>query len=71
MKKAVEANKRSIQYIKGTLNNWSKTGIKTLLEAREENRRFKNSKQPKEETDEERIARLTREMEERLKNESQ
>ena len=64
MKKAVEANKRTIQYIKGTLNNWSKAGIKTLFQAEEENQRFKESKQPKEETDEERIARKIKEMEE-------
>lgn len=41
MQKAVEANVRTIQYIKGTLNNWSKLGIKTLLQAKEENEKFK------------------------------
>lgn len=41
MKKAVEANKRNIQYIKAILNNWSKNGIKTVLEAEEETRAFK------------------------------
>ena len=44
MKKAVEANVRTIQYIKGTLNNWSKQGIKTLLEAEEESQKFSKSK---------------------------
>ena len=33
MQKAVEANVRSIQYIKGTLNNWYKAGVKTLIQA--------------------------------------
>lgn len=68
MKQAVEANIRTIQYIKGTLNNWSKKGIKTLIQAEEENRNFRNKKVPKEETEQERIARETKEMEERLKN---
>lgn len=44
MKKAVEANIRTMQYIKGTLNNWSKQGIKTLLEAKEESEKFKKGK---------------------------
>ena len=37
MEISVEANVRTIQYIKGILNNWSKKGIKTLAEAKEEN----------------------------------
>lgn len=65
MKKAVEANVRTIQYVKGTLNNWSKKGIKTLIEAEEENQRFKNNKQDVliEETEEERKARKIKELE--------
>lgn len=49
MKKAVEADKRTIQYIKGILNNWSKKGIKTVLEAEKEDEQFKkdNKKQSK------------------------
>lgn len=49
MKKAVEADKRTIQYIKGILNNWSKKGIKTVLEAKKEDEKFKkdNKKQEK------------------------
>ena len=42
MKKAVEADKRTIQYIKGILNNWAKKGIKTVLDAEKEDRKFKN-----------------------------
>lgn len=42
MKKAVEANKRTIQYIKGILNNWAKKGIKTALEAEQEDEKFRN-----------------------------
>lgn len=41
MKKSVEANKRTIQYIKAILNNWSKQGIKNVLEAEEEDKKFK------------------------------
>lgn len=41
MKKAVEANKRNIQYIKGILNNWYKKGIKTVVEAQKEDEQFK------------------------------
>ena len=43
MKKAVEANKRTIQYIKGILNNWSKKGIKTVLDAEKEDEEFKKN----------------------------
>ena len=41
MKKSVEANKRTIQYIKGILNNWSKKGIKTVLQAEQEDEQFR------------------------------
>ena len=41
MKKAVEADARSIRYIKGILNNWHKKGIKTVLEAEKENAELK------------------------------
>lgn len=69
MKRAVEADKRTIQYIKGILNNWSKKGITTVLEAQKEIENFKNKKmESKEETEEERLARKTRELEEALKN---
>lgn len=57
MKKAVEADKRTIQYIKGILNNWSKKGIKTVLEAEKENEQFRNKNVVLEETEEEKIAR--------------
>lgn len=57
-------NKRSGKYIQGILNDWNKKGIKTLLDAENEENNFRNKKQPKEETDEERIARKIKEMEE-------
>lgn len=44
MKKAVEANVRTIQYIKGTLNNWKSKGVKTLLQAQEESEQFRQEK---------------------------
>jgi DnaD/phage-associated family protein len=42
MQISVEANKRTIQYIKAILNNWEKAGIKTLIEAKQES--SKNNK---------------------------
>lgn len=63
MKKAVEANKRTIQYIKGILNNWSKKGIKTVIDAEREEEEFRNRGNPVEETEEEKIARKIAELE--------
>ena len=63
MQKAVEANKRTIQYIKGILNNWSKKGIKTVLEAEKEDEQFRNRNIVQEETEEERMARKLKELE--------
>ena len=64
MKKSVEANIKTVKYIKGILNNWSKKGIKTVLEAEQEDMKFKedNKKQevPKE-TKEEKLARWKKE----------
>lgn len=68
MKKAVEANIKTIQYIKGTLNNWVNAGVKTLIEAQEESRVFKNKNNPKEETEEEKKARKIKALEEMTKN---
>ena len=42
MKKATEANIRTIKYIKGILNSWSKKGIKTVIEAKKEDENFRN-----------------------------
>ena len=67
MKKSVEANVRTIQYIKGILNNWRKKGIKTVIEAENEDLVFRQ-KDEKQETEEEIIARKTKELEEALKN---
>lgn len=61
MKKAVEANVRTIQYIKGTLNNWQNAGVKTLIQAEEESQKFKKEKiVEKKETIEEQAERLKR-----------
>lgn len=38
MQISVEADKRTIQYIKAILNNWNKKGIKTLVEAQKESK---------------------------------
>ena len=67
MEKAVASNIRTLAYIKGTLNNWSKKGIKTLLQAKEENQSFKNKGQEvKEETEKEKLERRAKELEEMI-----
>ena len=70
MKKAVESNIRTIAYIKGTLNNWEKAGVKTLREAEEESRNFRNKKTEKRETEEEKNKRKLKALEEGLRNET-
>lgn len=47
MQISVEADKRNIKYIKAILNNWSKKGIKTLVEAQKESQGFKGKKEEK------------------------
>lgn len=42
MQISVEANKRNGRYIKAILNNWQKAGIKTLVEAKQENKKATN-----------------------------
>ncbi len=64
MKKSVEANKRTIQYIKGILNNWSKSGIKTVIEAEKEDKKFReneNKQEIKKESAKEEAERLRKE----------
>lgn len=67
MKRAVESNARNINFIKTVLNNWYKSGVKTLIQAQEENKYFKNKNKPIEETEEEKQARKIRELEEAMK----
>ena len=45
MQISVEANKRTIQYIKAILNNWQKSGIKTLVEAKKESNKNKSAEE--------------------------
>lgn len=47
MQISVEANKRTIQYIKAILNNWEKAGIKTVVDAQNEVSNFKKKKNKK------------------------
>lgn len=66
MQKAVTANKRNFNYIEGILKNWKVKGISTLIQAKNEEQEFKRLKEnvgQKEETDEEKNARIIREME--------
>ncbi len=44
MKKADEANVRTMDYIRGILNNWQKAGVKSLIQAQKETEKFKNKK---------------------------
>lgn len=66
IKKAVDSNVRTIAYIKGTLNNWQNAGIKTLIQAEEESRNFRNRNITQEETREEKNKRKIRELEEAI-----
>ena len=50
MQISVEANKKTIQYIKAILNNWQKAGIKTLADAKRESK-VKNKMQDQREYD--------------------
>lgn len=43
MQISVEANKKTIQYIKAILNNWQKAGIKTLADAKRESKSSKKN----------------------------
>ena len=43
MQISVEANKKTIQYIKAILNNWQKAGIKTLADAKRESKNGKKN----------------------------
>ena len=61
MQISVEANKRTIQYIKAILNNWSNAGIKTLLEAKEESSKHRNAES--EETEEEKKLKKIKQLE--------
>lgn len=56
------SNKRSCKYIQGILNDWNRKGIKTLLDAENEQNNFKNKTETKkEETLEEQVARYKKE----------
>lgn len=64
MKKAVESGKRTIKYIRGILNNWSKKGIKSVIEAEKEDEQFRNRNTMSKKTEEEEKARKIKELEE-------
>ena len=60
-------NKRSGKYIQGILNDWNRKGIKTVLDAENEQNDF-NKQNNKEETDEEKKQRKIKELEEAIMN---
>lgn len=45
MQISVEANKRTMQYIKAILNNWKKAGIKTLADAKQDNKKCRTAEE--------------------------
>lgn len=45
MQISVEANKKTMQYIKAILNNWKKAGIKTLADAKRESKRNRSAEE--------------------------
>lgn len=47
MQKAVDNNSRNMNYIKAILNSWYKKGIKTLIEAKNEEQSYKKTKENK------------------------
>ena len=61
-------NKRTARYIQGILNDWSKKGIKTLLDIEKEQNEFKSRSKIKQETSEEANARKLKALEEMMKN---
>lgn len=63
MKKSVEANIRTIQYIKGILNNWDKNNIRNVLDAENEDKKHRQGSNIKTETDEEKMARKLKALE--------
>ena len=64
MQKAVEANVRTVQYIRGILNNWENRGIKSVVDAKNENERFKkqNMQLSQQESEEDYTKRRMREL---------
>ena len=62
MQKAILSNKRNFNYIDGILKNWKAKGIRTVIQAKQEEQEFKNKKQPKRETEEEAIQRKLAEL---------
>ncbi|AJA42836.1 phage replisome organizer N-terminal domain-containing protein [Clostridium tetani] len=47
LQKAVDKNKRSLDYVKGILNNWLKNNIKTVEDAEAREKEFKREKEEK------------------------
>lgn len=47
MQKAILSNKRNFNYIDGILKNWKAKGIKTVIQAKQEEQEFKNQKEDK------------------------
>ncbi len=68
MQISVEANKKTIKYIKAILNNWQNKGFKNLIDVKNEEKEFKLSKGEidQEETEEERMQRKIKELEEHM-----
>lgn len=71
IKKAVLANKRNGRYIHGILRDWDNKGFKKLIDVKNEEQEFKKTQEDTtqvEESEEEKIKRKTRELEEAMKN---
>ena len=66
--KATVANVRTGRYIEGILRNWKKKGFKKLIDVKNEEEEFRKSKEEinPEETDEERVQRKIKELEEHM-----
>ena len=62
MQKAILSNKRNFNYIDGILKNWKAKGIRTVIQAKQEEQEFKNKNKPKQETDKEEMQRKINEL---------
>lgn len=68
IKKASIANKRTTKYVVGILNDWKKKNIKTLIDIENEENNFRNKKTNINETEEEKMARKIKSLEEAFGN---
>lgn len=70
IKKSVLANSRNGRYINGILKDWKNKGFKSLIDAKNEEDKFKKQHDSAEETEEEKNKRKLKALEEGLENDT-